>query len=78
MQVVHRAPAGLAGFRQAGGVSSPAVSSSGWADPGWAELAQLQYLAISRAQLLGHGCSPDRIRWLVSSGKSQRLYPGVS
>jgi very-short-patch-repair endonuclease len=58
-------------------VPSRAESSPGWADPGWAELAQLQYLAISRAQLLAHGCSPDRIRWLVSSGRFQRLYPGV-
>lgn len=41
------------------------------------ELARLQGGIVSRRQALTSGMSPDAVKWAVSEGSWQRVYPGV-
>jgi very-short-patch-repair endonuclease len=40
-------------------------------------LAAVQFGAMSRVQCLGLGMTPGEIRWMVHSGRWQRVHPGV-
>lgn len=43
----------------------------------WAVLAEAQYGAVTRQQLLALGLTSDQVRWLVSSGRFVTLHRGV-